>query len=138
MNTGKTLFAQLMEFVPWTSVARIALETALVSFAQAPEGKVPRLGFSIAETPSGQASRIEALRAGLRDRGYVEGKNIVIEIRSAEGIYDRLPELKGARTGDLPFERATRFELVINMKTAKALDIEIPRSVLIRADKVIE
>ncbi len=65
----------------------------LAAFAQQPQEKVPRIGFLIAETLSGQASRVEALRAGLRDRGYVEGKNIAIEFRLAEGNYDRLPEL---------------------------------------------
>jgi len=65
----------------------------LASFAQQPQEKVPRIGFLIAETLSGQASRVEALRAGLRDRGYVEGKNIAIELRPADGHYDRLPEL---------------------------------------------
>jgi putative ABC transport system substrate-binding protein len=70
-----------------------ALAAPLASFAQQPQEKVPRIGFLIAETLSGQASRVEALRAGLRDRGYVEGKNIAIEFRLAEGNYDRLPEL---------------------------------------------
>ena len=69
-----------------------ALAAPLVSFAQQ-QRKVPRIGFLMSETLFAQESRIEALRAGLRDRGYVEGKNIVIEIRSAEGNYDRLPEL---------------------------------------------
>jgi len=56
-------------------------------------GSTPRIGFLISETLAGQASRIEAIRAGLRDLGYVEGKNIVIELRPADGDYDRLPRL---------------------------------------------
>lgn len=63
----------------------------LTAFAQAPQRNVPRIGFLIAETFSGQATRVEALRAGLKDRGYVEGKNFAIEFRSADGHYDRLP-----------------------------------------------
>ena len=55
--------------------------------------KVPRIGYLSAASPSANAARIEAFRQGLRELGYVEGKNIVIEWRYAEGKLDRLPAL---------------------------------------------
>jgi putative ABC transport system substrate-binding protein len=69
-----------------------ALAAPLTSFAQQ-KGKVWRIGFLGAASASGFAGRVGALRAGLRDLGYVEGKNLVIEFRWAEGNYERLPEL---------------------------------------------
>jgi putative ABC transport system substrate-binding protein len=60
--------------------------------AQQPK-KIPRIGYLAATSLSAIAGRTEAFRQGLRDLGYVEGKNIVIEWRSAEGKFDRLPGL---------------------------------------------
>lgn len=69
-----------------------ALAAPLASFAQQ-QGKVRRIGFLGVSTASGYESRIAALRAGLRALGYVEGTNVVIEFRWAEGKYERLPQL---------------------------------------------
>jgi putative ABC transport system substrate-binding protein len=56
-------------------------------------GKVHRIGFLGSATAAGSAKAVEPLRTGLRELGYVEGTNIGIEFRWAEGIYDRLPRL---------------------------------------------
>src|SRR5436305_2623604 len=70
----------------------VLLAVAVIAEPQQPK-KVPRIGFQSASSPSSISLRAEALRQGLRELGYVEGKNIVIEWRYAEGKLDSLPAL---------------------------------------------
>ena len=80
------------------SVAGGLLVAPIATFAQL-SANMPRIGFLGSESASNQAPRVEALREGLRELGYVEGKNIVIEVRWAEGNYDRLPVLAAELVG---------------------------------------
>jgi putative ABC transport system substrate-binding protein len=68
-----------------------ALTAPLATFSQQP-AKIPRVGWLGTESASASAGRVEALRAGLRDLGFIEGRNIIIEFRWADGNYDRLAE----------------------------------------------
>jgi ABC-type uncharacterized transport system substrate-binding protein len=71
----------------------LALASVRLVEAQQPTGKVKRIGFMATGSVSSDRNRIDTFRRGLRDLGYVEGKNVVIEYRYAEGKPDRLPGL---------------------------------------------
>jgi len=73
-------------------VTVLLLASGHLAEAQQPK-KLPRIGYLAASPLSAISARTEALRRGLRELGYVEGKNIIIEYRSAEGKLDRLPAL---------------------------------------------
>ena len=80
--------------VPSGILASILIFFALLVGVEAQQvGQVPRVGFLGTVNPSGQPAYLEALREGLRDLGYVEGKNVAFEYRWAEGKYERLPDL---------------------------------------------
>jgi putative ABC transport system substrate-binding protein len=64
------------------------------------------------------------------------GVDFVLMFRRAADYVAKI--LKGAKAGDLPVEQATKFEMAVNLKTAKAIGIELPTSILLRADEVIE
>ena len=84
------------------------------------------------KVPAVYAISAEAAAGGL----ISYGANLLDQFRNAAGYVDRI--LKGEKPGDLPVQSPTKFELVINLKTAKALGLTIPPSVLARADEVLE
>jgi putative ABC transport system substrate-binding protein len=78
-----------------TAIRRLVtyfLTTASLAHAQQPK-KVPRIGYLSSSDPATESARAEGLRLALRERGHIEGQNIAIEYRYAEGKRDRTPEL---------------------------------------------
>ena len=70
----------------------VLLAVAVIAEAQQPK-KIPRIGYLVGGDPASESTRAEAIRLALRELGYIEGQNIVIEYRYAEGKLDRFSDL---------------------------------------------
>jgi ABC-type uncharacterized transport system substrate-binding protein len=91
----------------------------------------------VAFAASRRLPAIYAFREAVDDGGLMcNGPNLVENFRAAAGYVDKI--LKGATAGDLPIAQAIKFDLVINLKTAKTLGLTIPPSLLLQADQVIQ
>jgi len=122
------------------------IERAVAAFARNPNGGLIVTGSGLTILHRDLIVALAArhkLPAVYYDRYYVAagglisyGNDIVDQFRRAAAYVDRI--LKGEKPADLPVQQPTKFELVINLKTAKALGLEVPQTLLARADEVIE
>ena len=103
MRTAKNQRSNNLALTPQHSVLIVALGTLLFALCDSVDAqqqkKIPRIGFLGATSASANSARLEAFGQGLRELGYVEGKNIVIEYRYADGTPNRLPALAAELVG---------------------------------------
>jgi ABC-type uncharacterized transport system substrate-binding protein len=135
-----------VEVSPISLVNAAEMDTAVTAFARTPNGGLIATGSALTVV---RRDLIIALAARYRlpavyyDRYYVAadglisyGSNNIDQFRLAATYVDRM--LKGEKPADLPVQTATKYELIINLKTAKALGLDVPSGLLARADEVIE
>ena len=122
------------------------IERAIAAFARSPNGGLIVTASVVANVHRDLLTTLAArhrLPAVYSDRVFVTGGGLISygpdrvdQYRRAAAYVDRI--LKGEKPADLPVQAPTKYELVINLKTAKALGLEVPHSLLARADEVIE
>jgi putative ABC transport system substrate-binding protein len=117
--------------------ATAARERVDAVFVLASPMAVQQRGRLVSLATKHRLSTMYAMRIFVEAGGLLAyGPDLLDLYRRASGYVDKI--FKGAKPGDLPIEQPTKFELVINLKTAKALGLTIPPSLLQRADQVIE
>jgi putative ABC transport system substrate-binding protein len=122
------------------------IESAVSDFARSANGGLISTASALSLVHRDLIIKLAAqykLPAVYQERSYVAaggltsyGPNYFDQFRRAAGYVDRI--LKGEKPGDLPVQAPTKYELVINLKTAKALGLTVPPSLITRADEVIE
>jgi putative tryptophan/tyrosine transport system substrate-binding protein len=135
-----------LELKPIELNAPEQIERAIATFARSPNGGliivVSAAALHQRELIISLAARhrlpaVYAYRIFVTDGGLISyGADIAGQYRRAAGYVDRI--LKGEKPGDLPVQGPTKYDLVVNLKTAKALGLDVPPTVLARADEVIE
>jgi putative tryptophan/tyrosine transport system substrate-binding protein len=135
-----------VELSPFTVRDPGEIERAITRFAQAPNGGLIVVGAPSLETHHDVIVALAAqhrLPAVYPYRSYVTagglicyGTDLVAQFRRAAGYVDRI--LKGEKPADLPVQAPTKYETMINLKTAKALGLTVPKTLLASADEVIE
>jgi ABC-type uncharacterized transport system substrate-binding protein len=154
LGTGAGQFAAIqavapllrMEVIPVNVQKAAEIERAIATFARSSNGGQIVTGGGATQLHRDLIITLAArhkLPAVYNERTFVAGGGLISygpdyldQYRLAAGYVDRI--LKGEKPADLPVQAPTKYELVINLKTAKALGLEIPSSVLARADEVIE